>query len=114
MRITVFGATGKTGKLLVRQALEQGHDIVALARNAAKMDIQSPRLQVVQGDIQNAHAVAQAIAGSDAVISVLGPTSNAPDLKVSQGMQNILAGMRQEKRQASHHFHRRGRRRPCG
>lgn len=96
MRITVFGATGKTGKLLVQQALEQGHDIVALARTPAKMEIQNPRLHVVQGDIQNAQTVAQAIAGSDAVISVLGPTSNAPDLVVSRGMQNILAGMRQE------------------
>lgn len=93
MRITVFGATGKTGKLVVAQALAQGHEVVAFARTPSKLDIQNPRLHLAQGDIQNAEQVAQAIAGADAVISVLGPTSNAPELTVSKGMQNILAGM---------------------
>ncbi|HUW49083.1 MAG TPA: NmrA family NAD(P)-binding protein [Patescibacteria group bacterium] len=32
MRITIFGATGGTGKQLVEQALPEGNDVVAYIR----------------------------------------------------------------------------------
>jgi putative NADH-flavin reductase len=97
MQITVFGATGRTGKLVVEQALAEGYEVVAFARSPSKLGTENARLRVVQGDIQDADAVRRAIAGSEAVISVLGPTSNAPDFAVSKGMRNILAGMEKEK-----------------
>jgi uncharacterized protein YbjT (DUF2867 family) len=37
MRITVFGATGATGQLLVDQSLEHGHEVTAYARRPAKL-----------------------------------------------------------------------------
>jgi uncharacterized protein YbjT (DUF2867 family) len=37
MKILVFGATGKTGKLVVQQALENGFDVTAFVRDPAKM-----------------------------------------------------------------------------
>ena len=95
MKLTVFGATGKTGRYLVEQALARGHTVTALARNPAKLALQHEQLKVIPGDIRDAAKVAQAVAGADAVISVLGPTSNKPELAVSQGMDNILAAMRQ-------------------
>ncbi len=96
MRLAIFGATGKTGKILVEQALAAGHDVVAFARTPAKLQLASPQLQIVRGDLADAAAVRRAIAGSDAVLSVLGPTSNAPTLSVSKGMKNILTAMQQE------------------
>ena len=42
-RITVFGATGETGRLLVRRALADGHAVVAYARNPAKLDVRDER-----------------------------------------------------------------------
>ena len=39
MRLTIFGATGKTGKHLVRQALEAGYEVTAVARDPSKLDI---------------------------------------------------------------------------
>jgi putative NADH-flavin reductase len=93
MRIAIFGATGKTGVPLVRQALTAGHEVIALARTPSKLTIASERLTVMQGDIANPAQVAQSLQGADAVISVLGPASNAPDFQVSRGMANILAGM---------------------
>ncbi len=96
MRVTIFGATGKTGKILVEQALAAGHQVVAFARTPSKLEVQNPNLQIVQGDISNRDAIARAIAGADAVISVLGPTSNNAELAVSNGTKNILAAMQQE------------------
>lgn len=95
MKLAVFGATGKTGRILVEQALAAGHTVVAFARTPSKLDVDDERLRIVQGDIQDAAAVATAVAGADAVISVLGPTSNTPDYQISKGTANILSAMQQ-------------------
>ena len=39
MKIVVFGATGRTGLPLVKQALDAGHQVVAFVRDPAKMPI---------------------------------------------------------------------------
>ena len=54
MKLAIFGATGRTGKPLVKQALEAGHEVVALVRTPAKMPLPSDRLTVVQGDSMRA------------------------------------------------------------
>lgn len=95
MRITIFGATGKTGTLLLEQALAAGHQVVAFARTPGKLNIQSDRLAVVQGDLGDPAAVERAVAGADAVISVLGPSSNNAELAITRGTRNILAAMHQ-------------------
>lgn len=94
MKIAVFGASGRTGKHVVEQALAAGHHVVALARTPSK--IQShPQLTLVQGDVQDRQAVEKTIAGAEAVVSVLGPTNNEPTFAISKGMQNILDAMRE-------------------
>lgn len=93
MNLTLFGASGRTGQLILDQALAQGHQVVALARNPARLGAERPGLTVVAGDARDPAAVSQAIAGAEAVISVLGPTGNRPELAVSQAMDNILASM---------------------
>lgn len=103
MRVTIFGATGKTGKLLVEEALSAGHDVVAFTRTSSKLNPATSasaaqrKLTVVQGALENAADVERAVAGVDAVISVLGPGSNAADLPITRGMQNILAAMQKHK-----------------
>lgn len=96
MKLVVFGGTGKTGKHIIEQALAAGHEVVALVRTPSRMEIEDPRLHVVQGDILQADRVQQAVAGADAVVSVLGPSSNKPEFTISKGMDNILAAMRQQ------------------
>jgi nucleoside-diphosphate-sugar epimerase len=95
MNITIFGATGKTGLHLVRQALAAGHNVTAFARTPEKLGLQDARLRVVQGDVTDAAAVARAVEGADVVISALGPSSNKPVYAVTQGMKNIVAAMQQ-------------------
>jgi putative NADH-flavin reductase len=71
MRITVFGASGRTGRSLVEQALDHGHEVVAFVRDASAFDLPGERLDVHGGDAREPEAVAEAIRGSDAVISAL-------------------------------------------
>ena len=75
MRLTVLGATGGIGRLLLQQALDEGHQVTAFARAPKKIAIQSPRLQLVAGDLFNVQQMADAIRGSDAVLSAFGPTT---------------------------------------
>ncbi|HSJ53019.1 MAG TPA: SDR family oxidoreductase [Anaerolineae bacterium] len=96
MKLAVLGGTGKSGRHLVEQALAAGHQVVVLTRNAGKLGIDHEQLSVVQGDVQDAARVSEAIAGADAVLSVLGPTSNQPTYEVSRGMENVLAAMREQ------------------
>ncbi|MFO7678849.1 MAG: NAD(P)H-binding protein, partial [Chloroflexota bacterium] len=96
MKLTIFGATGGTGQELVRLALAEGHDVVAYVRTPAKLTVTHERLRVVQGEMSEAAKISQAVAGADAVLSALGPTSNKPERPLTQGMQHIVASMKEE------------------
>jgi uncharacterized protein YbjT (DUF2867 family) len=39
MKLTIFGSTGETGRLVTHQALAKGHEVVAYARKPAKLGI---------------------------------------------------------------------------
>jgi putative NADH-flavin reductase len=72
MKLLILGGTGGTGKQIVSQALEAGHDVTVLARDRAKCGPEQPRQRVIVGDLQNGAALADAMRGQDAVISVIG------------------------------------------
>jgi len=93
MKLTIFGATGRTGHLLVEQALAAGHEVTAFVRTPAKLGQTNDRLRVVQGDLTNAAQIEAAIHGADAVLSVLGPSNNQAPCEISRGMDLILAAM---------------------
>ena len=87
----VFGATGGTGKNVVDVALAKGHQVVALARRPEAVAARE-RLTVLKGDVLDAASLAPAFAGVDAVISAIGPASNAkPGTLISEGVKNMLA-----------------------
>jgi putative NADH-flavin reductase len=72
MNLLVFGATGGTGRALVRQALSQGHVVTAFARNPEKISIAHEKLRVAQGNILDYESVEAAVKNQDAVVSALG------------------------------------------
>ena len=72
MKILILGATGPTGQHLVKQALEQHHQVTALVRYPAKLNIAHDNLSVISGDALDKIILLKALAGQDAVISALG------------------------------------------
>lgn len=94
MKLVIFGATGTVGRQVVEQALDQGYTVTAFARNLAKLNMQHPRLQFAQGDVMNAQAVEQAIAGHDAVVCVLGSGKQLTGTVRSEGTQQIIQAMK--------------------
>ena len=96
MKIAIFGGTGRTGKHVVEQALANGFKLKVLARTPSKLVIENDALTVIEGNISDEKTVEETINGVDAVISVLGPTSNEPVFEVSYGMEHILAAMKKD------------------
>lgn len=94
MKVAVFGASGGTGRLLCEGALEHGHEVTAFVRDPDKLGIEHERLRVVRGDVTDASAVDGAVAGQEAVASVLGPAGqNTGDPSSAEGTRNIVASM---------------------
>ena len=81
-RVTVFGATGRTGMLVVGLALKAGYDVCAFVRIdghgvppsllAMGKEFGEDKLQIVVGDVTNASDLDRAIETSDAVVSCMG------------------------------------------
>jgi uncharacterized protein YbjT (DUF2867 family) len=71
MKILVLGATGGTGRLIVREAVARGHGVVALVRSKANATGLAGA-ELIEGDGRDEAALTRAIAGCDAVISSLG------------------------------------------
>jgi putative NADH-flavin reductase len=93
MNITIFGATGPSGRLIVEQALVQRHAVTAFVRNPAALSIQNEKLTVVKGDVLDLASVEAAVAGKDAVLSALGVRKLGKNTILSDGTQNIIAAM---------------------
>ena len=81
MKVLVLGATGGTGRLIVRYALSKGHSVVALVRSKVRAP-DLPGTTLVEGDARDEAALVRALAGCDAVVSALG-TSMSPFRKVT-------------------------------
>lgn len=98
VKLAVFAATGGVGRQVLAQAVDAGHDVAVVVRNPDKLpaDIRGAGgAQIVAADLAPADAAAlqPALAGADAVLSGLGPHSNADAGIASRGTPAIVAAM---------------------
>lgn len=77
MKLTVFGATGRIGTELVRQALASGHQVTAVVRDPGRFTVSGAGLEIVRGDLADPGSLRPAVAGRDAVLSGLGANRRA-------------------------------------
>ena len=93
MKLTIFAATGGVGRQLLGQAVAAGHDVTAVVRSPEKLS--GPSVRVVRADLTAADpaALESAVGGADAVLSGLGPRSNADAGIAAQGTAAIVAAM---------------------
>src|SRR5689334_22582458 len=93
MKLTIFAATGGVGRHVLEQAVAAGRDVTAVVRDPTKLPA---KVRAVTADLTTADpdALALAVEGADAVLSCLGPRSNAEAGVVSQGTRAIVVAMR--------------------
>jgi putative NADH-flavin reductase len=73
MKLVVLGATGSTGREIVRQATEHDHSVTAFVRSPERLKSFQGRVTIKQGDLLDTAALEQTIKGHDAVLSAFGP-----------------------------------------
>lgn len=89
--IVVFGANGKMGSLVVKQALEAGYQLRAFIRSPEKYaQAQHAGIEVVRGDATVYEDVEKAIQGVDVVISCLGNPPKSKVLIMARAYDNIM------------------------
>src|SRR5215831_9595503 len=73
MKIFVIGATGRTGREVVEQALARGHDVTAFVRSPEAIGLTNEKLTVIKGEATEEDQLVKAMQNHDAVVSTLGP-----------------------------------------
>jgi len=100
MKILVLGATGRTGKLIIEEALKRGHEISAIARNPEKL--KDFKIDITQGTPYNYETVEKALIGCEAVINTLNVSRKsdnpwasltAPKDMISKSASNAIKAM---------------------
>jgi putative NADH-flavin reductase len=92
MRLTIFAATGGIGRLLLEQAVDAGHEVTAVARRPQNL---SRPVRAVTADLSDPDpvALADAVVGSDAVLSGLGASSVKDAGIAARGTRGIVDAM---------------------
>ena len=90
MKLLVLGANGKTGRLVVEQALAAGHTVTAFARDPSTVKLSHERLSVVNGDAVFISDLNAALKGQDAVISTIGGGKRKLIEKTTQSLITAL------------------------
>ncbi|MEO7214477.1 NAD(P)H-binding protein [Mucilaginibacter sp.] len=76
MRILILGATGRTGKLILQEALQQGYEVNVLVRDRSLMSVH-PVLTVFEGSPADSKMLNNAMKGCDAILSALNISRNS-------------------------------------
>ncbi|MED4780479.1 SDR family oxidoreductase [Brevibacillus choshinensis] len=93
MKLIVFGGTGGTGRQVVVQALEEGHEVSVVVRRPEMFELCHDKLKVVKGDVLMPATFIQAMSGMDAVLSALGVSHRNPTSIYSAGTGNLMEAM---------------------
>ena len=101
MKILLFGSTGRTGKLILQKALNDGHEVTAIVRDPLKL--KGLDAKIIQGTPYDKETVNKAMINCDVVISTLNVSRvsdnpwaklRSPKDMISKSIQNALDAMK--------------------
>ena len=92
MKVIVFGSTGTIGQHVIKQAVDEGHQVTAFARDTSKIQLNHPRLLKVSGDVMDPESISASIPDHDVVLVVLGAGRKGGVRSI--GTRNIINAMK--------------------
>ncbi len=93
MKLAIIGATGPTGRELVRQAIAAGHAVTAAARSPQSANLPKD-VRVIEADVSRPSSLQPLVVGQDAVLCALGSKlSRKPTTLLSDGTRNLIGAM---------------------
>lgn len=103
MRIALLGATGRTGKLILHKAIENGHQVNVLVRDKSRLPSFAKGIIVIEGSTLDKNKLSQVIHECDAVVNSLNISRNSdfpwsklrtPQQFLSNTVTNLVEVMR--------------------
>jgi len=80
MKVALIGATGFVGAALLKELLDRGHEVIAVARNTDRITLNSALLEKKSVNVLDTEALSKAVSGADAVVSAYNPGWGNPDI----------------------------------
>ena len=96
MKIALIGATGFVGKAVLEEAINRGHEVIAISRNPQSSGEQNEQVKRIKADVLKPEEVKKAVEGADAVISTYNPGWTNPNIhdEFLEGAQSIQQGVK--------------------
>ena len=92
INVVVLGAAGRTGRLIVAEALRSGHQVTAAVRNPASVP-PAPGLRVERADVRDADSLRAVFQDHDAVVSAVGAPGRKTGNLYSDGARATVSAM---------------------
>jgi len=92
MHIALLGGSGRIGTYVLTWALENGHEVTALARTPDSLP-SAAGLTVISGQATDSGAVADVVSDAQAVLSALGPRGARTPALLETAAGHIVAAM---------------------
>ncbi|MFI5960179.1 NAD(P)-dependent oxidoreductase [Cryptosporangium sp. NPDC051539] len=93
INVVVLGAAGRTGRLIVTEAVRSGHRVTAAVRNPASVPA-APGLRVQRADVRDADSLRVAIEGHNTVVCAIGAPGRTAHNLYSDGARATVSAMR--------------------
>jgi uncharacterized protein len=90
MNVVVYGATGNSGREIVKELLRRGHKVTGVARKVDSLKAE-PGLTIKTDDLANVDAIVGVIRGADAVVSAYAPPADDTDALLGVTERQIAA-----------------------
>jgi putative NADH-flavin reductase len=94
VHVLILGASGRTGRCLVNEAIERGHVVTAFVHRRAPDAKRAAACRILAGDVLEPKSVEAAVLGQDAVFWCVGPSGRDAETRLcSEGTDNVLRAM---------------------
>lgn len=90
MNVVVYGATGNSGREIVKELLARGHKVTGVARNVDSLKAQ-PGVTAKVDDLSNVDSIVAIIKGADVVVTAYQPPADNTDALVDVTKREIEA-----------------------
>ncbi|HEY0232670.1 MAG TPA: NAD(P)-dependent oxidoreductase [Dokdonella sp.] len=95
MKIALFGANGHLGGAILQEALQRGHEVVAVVRDPQRLVVDDARLTVATGNAGDSVSFVSAIAGCDVAVASLSGRRDADVASVPRYARVLLDALPQ-------------------
>ncbi len=96
MKIVVVGASGKTGRLVIEEAVNTGYEVIAYVRTKESVKLVHPNLTIVEGQLNEKDKLKTVLSGADVCVSTLGGASLTKHSRALVEGIDVIVGLLEE------------------